>query len=122
MHGRAVVVLSLAAFASAAALRASDPLLPLIAAGFGTTPGGASAVITGFALAFARGIGEYGSVVCVSGNMPYRTEIAPILIVARLEEFAYEEATAIAVVLLLASFALLVVINRLERWSMRHER
>jgi sulfate transport system permease protein len=80
------------------------------------------ALITGFALAFARGIGEYGSVVFVSGNMPYRTEIAPILIVARLEEFAYGEATAIAVVLLVVSFALLVLINRLEHWSMRHER
>jgi sulfate transport system permease protein len=79
------------------------------------------ALITGFALAFARGIGEYGSVVFVSGNMPYKTEIAPILIVARLEEFAYGEATAIAVVLLLISFSLLVVTNRLERWSMRHE-
>ncbi len=80
------------------------------------------ALITGFALAFARGIGEYGSVVFVSGNMPYKTEIAPILIVARLEEFAYGEATAIAVVLLVISFAMLVVINLLERWTMRHER
>jgi sulfate transport system permease protein len=80
------------------------------------------ALITGFALAFARGIGEYGSVVFVSGNMPYKTEIAPILIVARLEEFAYGEATAIAVVLLIISFALLVLVNRLECWSMRHER
>jgi sulfate transport system permease protein len=80
------------------------------------------ALVTGFALAFARGVGEYGSVVFVSGNMPYRTEIAPILIVARLEEFAYGEATAIAVVLLVISFGLLVVINRLERWSLRHER
>lgn len=80
------------------------------------------ALITGFALAFARGIGEYGSVVFVSGNMPYKTEIAPILIVARLEEFQYAEATAIAVVLLVVSFALLAVIHRLERWSMRHER
>ena len=79
------------------------------------------ALITGFALAFARGVGEYGSVVFVSGNMPYKTEIAPILIVARLEEFAYGEATAIAVVLLVVSFAMLVVINLLERWSMRHE-
>ncbi len=79
------------------------------------------ALITGFALAFARGIGEYGSVVFVSGNMPYKTEIAPILIVARLEEFAYGEATAIAVVLLVVSFALLILTNRLERWSMRHE-
>jgi sulfate transport system permease protein len=75
------------------------------------------ALVTGFALAFARGVGEYGSVVFVSGNMPYYTEIAPILIVARLEEFAYGEATAIAVVLLVVSFALLVLINRLERWS-----
>ncbi|OLE58207.1 MAG: sulfate ABC transporter permease subunit CysT [Chloroflexi bacterium 13_1_20CM_2_59_7] len=79
------------------------------------------ALITGFALAFARGVGEYGSVVFVSGNMPYKTEIAPILIVARLEEFAYGEATAIAVVLLIISFAMLLLINRLERWSMRHE-
>jgi sulfate transport system permease protein len=78
------------------------------------------ALITGFALAFARGIGEYGSVVFVSGNMPYKTEIAPILIVARLEEFAYGEATAIAVVLLTISLTLLVVINLLERWSVRN--
>lgn len=77
-------------------------------------------LIAGFALAFARGVGEYGSVVFVSGNMPYKTEIAPILIVARLEEFAYGEATAIAVVLLIASFVMLVLINLLERWSMRH--
>jgi sulfate transport system permease protein len=75
------------------------------------------ALITGFALAFARSLGEYGSVVFVSGNMPYKTEIAPVLIVARLEEFAYGEATAIAVVLLVISFSMLVLINRLERWS-----
>ena len=79
------------------------------------------ALITGFALAFARGVGEYGSVVFISGNMPYKTGIAPILIVARLEEFAYGEATAIAVVLLIISFAMLILINRLERWSLRHE-
>jgi sulfate transport system permease protein len=78
------------------------------------------ALITGFALAFARSIGEYGSVVFISGNMPYRTEIAPILIVARLEEFAYGEATAIAVVLLLISFSMLLLINTLEGWSRRH--
>lgn len=78
------------------------------------------AVITGFALAFARGIGEYGSVVFVSGNMPYRTEIAPVLIVASLESFNYRQAAAIAVVLLLISFSLLVAINFLERWSKRH--
>jgi sulfate transport system permease protein len=74
-------------------------------------------IVTGFALAFARALGEYGSVVFVSGNMPYKTEIAPVLIVARLEEFAYGEATAIAVVLLAASRAMLIVINFLERWS-----
>lgn len=78
------------------------------------------AILTGFALAFARALGEYGSVVFVSGNMPYRTEIAPVLIVARLEEFAYGEATAIAVVLLVVSFSILIVINRLERWSNRY--
>lgn len=78
------------------------------------------ALTTGFALAFARSLGEYGSIVFVSGNMPFKTEIAPVLIVARLEEFAYAEATAIAVVLLTASFAMLAIINFLERWSRRH--
>ncbi len=78
------------------------------------------AAITGFALSLARGLGEYGSVVFVSGNMPFRTEIAPVLIVARLEQFAYAEATAIAVVLLIISFAMLVLINLLERWSSRY--
>lgn len=78
------------------------------------------AVVTGFALAFARGIGEYGSVVFVSGNMPYKTEIAPVLIVASLESFHYREAAAIAVILLLMSFSMLIVINLLERWTKRH--
>jgi sulfate transport system permease protein len=78
------------------------------------------AIVTGFALAFARGLGEYGSVVFVSGNMPYRTEIAPVLIVASLESFKYAEAAAIAVVLLAMSFAMLIVINLLERWSKRY--
>lgn len=78
------------------------------------------AVVTGFALAFARGLGEYGSVIFVSGNMPYRTEIAPVLIVAALEEFKYAEAAAIAVVLLVSSLAMLVLINLLERRSKRH--
>jgi sulfate transport system permease protein len=78
------------------------------------------AIVTGFALAFARALGEYGSVVFVSGNMPYRTEIAPVLIVARLEEFAYGEATAVAVVLLVISFSMLILINLLERWSNRY--
>jgi sulfate transport system permease protein len=77
-------------------------------------------MVTGFALAFARALGEYGSVVFVSGNMPYRTEIAPVLIVARLEEFAYGEATAVAVVLLVISFSMLIIINLLERWSNRY--
>jgi sulfate transport system permease protein len=78
------------------------------------------AAITGFALALSRGLGEYGSVVFISGNMPFRTEIAPVLIVARLEEFAYAEATAIAVVLLAMSLGMLVLINLLERWSKRY--
>jgi sulfate transport system permease protein len=84
-------------------------------------PGLYPALITGFALAFARSIGEYGSVVFISGNMPYKTEIAPILIVARLEEFAYGEATAIAVVLLVIAFSVLVLIHILESWSRRHD-
>jgi sulfate transport system permease protein len=77
-------------------------------------------ILTGFALAFARGLGEYGSVVFVSGNMPFKTEIAAFLIVSRLEEGgpnSYREATAIATVLLCASFLMLVVINRLEAMS-----
>ncbi len=78
------------------------------------------AVVTGFALAFARGLGEYGSVVFVSGNMPFKTEIAPVLIVAALEEFKYREAAAIAIVLLVASLTMLVLINLLERRSKRH--
>jgi sulfate transport system permease protein len=78
------------------------------------------ALVTGFALSFARGLGEYGSVVFVSGNMPFKTEIAPVLIVARLEEFAYGQATAIAVVLLVMSFITLALINLLERWSKRN--
>jgi sulfate transport system permease protein len=78
------------------------------------------ALLTGFALTFARGLGEYGSVVFVSSNMPYKTEIAPRLIVNRLDEFAYAEATAIAVVLMVASFGMLAVINTLERRSQTH--
>ena len=78
------------------------------------------ALITGFALAFARSLGEYGSVVFISGNKPYHTEIAPVLVVNRLEEFAYTEATAIAVVILMISFVTLFAINLLERWSKRH--
>lgn len=78
------------------------------------------ALVTGFALAFARGLGEYGSIVFVSGNIPYKTEIAPVLIVASLEAFQYREAAAIGVVLLGTSLITLVLINRLERWGHRH--
>ena len=75
------------------------------------------AVLTGFALAFARAIGEYGSIVFISGNEPFKTEIAPYLIVMRLEEYDYSGAIALAVVLLVISFLLLAVINWLERWA-----
>jgi sulfate transport system permease protein len=76
-------------------------------------------IITGFALALARAVGEYGSVVFISGNLPYKTEIAPVLIMMRLDEFNYAGATTIAVVLLLMSFVLLALINWLELWSSR---
>jgi len=78
-------------------------------------------VITGFALAFARAIGEYGSVVFISGNQPYKTEIAPYLIFMRLEEYDYTGAIALAVVILVISFALLAVINWLELWASRYQ-
>lgn len=74
-------------------------------------------MLTGFALAFARAVGEYGSVIFIAGNLPNVSEIAPLLIVIRLEEFRYADATAIAVVMLLASFVLLFIINRLQNWS-----
>jgi len=77
------------------------------------------ALLTGFALAFARGLGEYGSVVFIAGNMPLRTEIAPLLIMTKLEQFDYAGATAIAVVMLLTSFALLLGINLLQAWTAR---
>jgi sulfate transport system permease protein len=73
------------------------------------------ALLTGFALAFARGLGEYGSVIFIAGNMPMRTEITPLLIMIKLEQFDYAGATAIALLLLLVSFALLLVINLLQR-------
>jgi sulfate transport system permease protein len=78
-------------------------------------------VLTGFALAFARAIGEYGSIVFISGNQPFRTEIAPYLIVMRLEEYDYPGAIALAVVLLVFSFLLLGAINLLEQWSSRFQ-
>jgi sulfate/thiosulfate transport system permease protein len=75
------------------------------------------AVLTGFALAFARGVGEYGSVIFIAGNLPNVSEIAPLLIVIKLEEFKTADATAIAVVMLVASFVVLLLVNRLQRWS-----
>jgi sulfate transport system permease protein len=80
------------------------------------------ALLTGFALAFARGIGEYGSVVFISGNMPMRTEIAPLLIMTKLEQFDYAGATAVALLLLLISFLMLLVINMLQRWARKSSR
>jgi sulfate transport system permease protein len=77
-------------------------------------------LLTGFALAFARALGEYGSVIFISGNKRGETVIAPVLIVRRLEGFGYAEAAAVAVVLLVASFLLLAAINLLERWGKRH--
>ena len=78
------------------------------------------ALLTGFAMAFARALGEYGSVVFISGNMPMRTEITPLLIITKLEQYDYKGATAIAVVMLVASFALLLLINLLQKRSRRH--
>jgi sulfate/thiosulfate transport system permease protein len=75
------------------------------------------ALLTGFALAFARALGEYGSVVFISGNMPMRTEIVPLLIITKLEQYEYAGATAIAVVMLVTSFILMLIINLLQRWS-----
>jgi sulfate/thiosulfate transport system permease protein len=79
------------------------------------------AILTGFALAFARAIGEYGSVIFIAGNKAFESEIAPLLIVIRLEEYDYKGAMAIAVVLLVISFALLITINLLERWASRYQ-
>ena len=75
------------------------------------------ALLTGFALAFARAVGEYGSVIFIAGNLPNISEIAPLLIVIRLSEFRYADATAIAVVMLLASFLIIFAINRIQRWA-----
>ena len=77
------------------------------------------AALTGFVLALARGIGEYGSVIFIAGNIPNRTEIAPLLIVIKLEEFDYPGAMAIAVIMLLISFALLLAVNLLQGWARR---
>ena len=80
-------------------------------------PSLAPALLTGLALAFARAVGEYGSVIFIAGNLPNVSEIAPLLIVIRLSEFRYADATAIAVVMLIASFVIIFAVNRLQRWS-----
>lgn len=80
------------------------------------------ALITGFALSFARALGEYGSVVFIAGNMPNHSEITPLLIITKLEQYDYRGATAIAVVMLVASFVLLLLINLLQKWSRRYYR
>ncbi len=79
----------------------------------------APALLTGFALAFARAVGEYGSVIFIAGNIPYVTEIAPLLIVIRLEEFDYAGATAVAAVMLGISFLMLLAINLIQAWARR---
>ena len=80
------------------------------------------AALTGFTMAFARAVGEYGSVVFISGNMPMRTEITPLLIITKLEQYDYAGATAIAVVMLVVSFVLLLAINLLQKWSLLRQR
>ena len=77
------------------------------------------ALLTGFALAFARGVGEYGSVIFIAGNQPFKTEIAPLMIISRLEEYDYAGATTIAVVMLIISFAILFLINLVQAWASR---
>ncbi len=80
-------------------------------------PSLAPALLTGLALAFARAVGEYGSVIFIAGNLPNVSEIAPLLIVIRLSEFRYADATAIAVVMLVVSFVIILAVNRLQRWA-----
>jgi sulfate/thiosulfate transport system permease protein len=77
------------------------------------------AILTGFALALARGVGEYGSVIFIAGNLPFKSEIAPLLIVIKLEEFNYPAATAIAAIMLTISFVMLFIINGLQNWSQK---
>jgi sulfate transport system permease protein len=78
------------------------------------------ALLTGFALAFARAVGEYGSVIFIAGNMPLVSEIAPLIIIAKLEQYDYAGATSVAVVMLVASFLLLLLVNLLQWWSRRY--
>jgi len=79
------------------------------------------ALITGFALAFARGVGEYGSVIFISGNMPGKTEIAPLMIVTQLEQYNFAGATAIATIMMAVSFSMLFVINAIQAAARRRE-
>ena len=112
------------------ALEDLDPELEEAAASLGATrwqafwrviiPSVLPAILTGFALAFARGLGEYGSVVFIAGNLPMKTEITPLLIISKLEQYDYAGATAIAVVMLVVSFLLLLLINVLQWWSRRY--
>jgi len=80
------------------------------------------ALIAGFGLAFARGIGEYGSVVFIAGNIPYKTQIAPLLIMTKLEQYKYEDATAIALVLLMVSFVVMLIINSVQIYMQKFSR
>jgi sulfate transport system permease protein len=77
-------------------------------------------ILTGFAMSFARGVGEYGSIIFIAGNMPMVSEITPLLIITKLEQFDYQGATAIACVMLLTSFLMLLVVNLLQKWSRRY--
>lgn len=77
-------------------------------------------VLTGFALAFARAVGEYGSIIFIAGNMPMVSEITPLIIITKLEQYDYQGATAVATVMLVASFLMLLVINLLQKWSRRY--
>ena len=79
-------------------------------------------LLTGTALGFSRAVGEYGSVIFISGNMPMRTEITPLLIITKLEQYDYAGATAIAVVMLVVSFILLLTINLLQKWSSERQK
>lgn len=83
-------------------------------------PGIMPALLTGFAMAFARAIGEYGSVIFIAGNMPMVSEITPLIIIGKLEQYDYAGATAVAVVMLVISFILLLIINALQAWQRRH--
>jgi sulfate transport system permease protein len=83
-------------------------------------PSIAPALMTGFAMAFARGVGEYGSVIFIAGNMPMISEITPLIIIGKLEQYDYAGATAVATVMLVVSFILLLIINGLQAWQRRH--